>query len=138
MQFGNRIGGMDTIPAGMTPVIRTGLRAQLALPGPVLGKMTDELPYGAELLTPDQRFLASFLGKAGAESVEGIPVELQREQTDGSAAVVGARVVTRGLTVTEHEVAGAEGSLRMRLYRPDSLGTARGRCSSGSTEAVGS
>lgn len=113
---------MDTFPAGMTPVIRTGLRATLALPGLVLGKMTDELSEGAELLAPDQRFLASFLGKAGAESVEGIPVELQREQTDGSAAIVGDRVVTRGLTVTEHEVAGAEGSLRMRLYRPDSLG----------------
>ncbi|MFZ9668272.1 MAG: alpha/beta hydrolase [Solirubrobacterales bacterium] len=117
---------MDTIPAGLTPVIRTGLKATLSLPGPVLAKMTDELPEGADLLTPDQRFLASFLGKAGAESVEGVSIELQREQTDGSAAIVAARPVTAGLTVTEHEVEGAEVPLRMRLYRPEGAGGANG------------
>ncbi len=110
---------METIPAWLTPFFRTGLKATLSMPTPVLGKITDELPSGAELLAPDQRFLASFLRRAGAESVEGIPVEVQREQTDGSAALVGDRVVERGLTVTEHRVEGSGGQLRMRLYRPD-------------------
>lgn len=109
---------MDTIPPWISPIFRTGLRGALSLPAPALRRITDPLPPGAELLAPDQQFLASFLRRAGAESVEGIPVEVQREQTDGSAALVGGRTVTRGLTVTEHEVAGAGGILRMRLYRP--------------------
>ena len=114
---------METIPAWLTPFFRTGLKATLSMPAPVLGKITDELPPGAELLAPDQRFLASFLRRAGTESVEGIPVETQREQTDGAAALVGDRVVERGLTVTEHRVEGAGGQLRMRLYRPDDAGS---------------
>lgn len=110
---------METIPRWLTPFFRTGLKATLSMPAPVLGKITDDLPSGAELLAPDQRFLASFLRRAGAENVEGILVEVQREQTDGSAALVGDRVVKRGLTVTDHRVEGADGPLRMRLYRPN-------------------
>lgn len=117
---------METIPAWLSPFFRTGLKATLSMPAPVLGKITDELPPGAELLAPDQRLLASFLHRAGTESVEGIPVETQREQTDGSAALVGDRVVERGLTITEHRVAGSDGQLRMRLYRPDDAGSGSG------------
>lgn len=109
---------MERAISYLTPLIRNLLRGFLQLPDFVLDRVGRNLPSGAELLTPDQRAVAAISAAVGAESVEGIPVEVQREQTDGSAAMVGIEGPAKDLEVTEHRVAGADGSLRMRLYRP--------------------
>ena len=108
----------------LTPLIRILLRGFLQLPDFVLDRVGRDLPPGAELLTSDQRAVAAISAAVGAESVEGIPVDVQREQTDGSAAMVGIEGPTEDLEVTEHRVAGADGPLRMRLYRPRGAGDA--------------
>ena len=117
-----RIGPMERVISFLGPVVSPLLRGILALPGFLLDRLAGSLPSGGELLAPDQKLLAALSTATGADSVEGIPVEVQREQTDRSASLVAAPVVPDGIAVTEHLVAGADGPLRMRLYRPDSAG----------------
>ncbi len=115
---------MERLISLLGPLVRHLLWVLLRLPGFLLEWLTPNLPPGGEMLAPDQRFLAALSTAVGADSVEGIPVEVQREQTDDSAVLVSASVRAAGMTVSEHEVAGASGPLRMRLYRPDGDGDA--------------
>jgi acetyl esterase len=117
---------MERLISLLGPLVRHLLWLLLRLPRFLLERLTPSLPPGGEVLAPDQRFLAALSTAVGADSVEGIPVEVQREQTDDSAALVSDPVRAAGMTVTEHEVAGASGPLRMRLYRPDGDGDAPG------------
>lgn len=108
----------------LTPVIRNLLGALLFLSGPLAGFFGRGLPTGRGEMAPDQLALARILLALGADSVEGIPVELQRTQTDDLADLAGVSVDSRGLASIETTVAGATGELRARLYRPDPV-TAR-------------
>lgn len=109
---------MERLVSLLGPLVRHLLRGLLLLPGAVLDRLAGSLPAGSELIAPDQKILAALSTAIGADSVEGIPVEVQREQTDESASLVSDAPPEGGLSVTEHAVAGADGPLRMRLYRP--------------------
>ena len=113
---------MERVIAVLGSLVRPVLRGVMLLPGFLLDRLSGSLPPGAELLAPDQRLLARLSSAIGADSVEGIPVDVQRRQTDHSASLVSASLPREAMTVTEHRLAGADGSLRMRLYRPEGAG----------------
>jgi len=109
----------DRFLTASTPFLRFVLRLLLGLPSVLVERLTATQPPEAGRLAPDQRLIARLSAAIGAEDIDGIPVEVQRQQTDGLADLVGVvdRVSGRPLTVTEHAVSGAEGPLRVRLYR---------------------
>lgn len=110
----------DRLLTASVPLLRRLLRLLLALPAPLVEWITSGMPTEASRLAPDQRLIAYLSHLIGAEEIEGIPVDVQRLQTDGMADLVGLDSQEGGtpLTITEHSVAGADGPLRLRLYRP--------------------
>ena len=110
---------MKRVIAVLGPLVRPVLRGILLLPEFLLTRLSGSLPAGAELIAPDQRLLARLSTAIGADSVEGLTVDEQREQIVRSATLVAAPLPKERMTVTEHQLAGADGELRMRLYRPD-------------------
>lgn len=111
---------IDRLLTTSVPFLRLALRLVLALPAFLVERITSGMPPEASRLAHDQRLIAHLSHVIGAEEIDEIPVDVQRQQTDSLADLVSIDSRRGGipLTVTEHTVTGAEGALRMRLYRP--------------------
>ena len=111
---------IDRLLTTSMPFLRLALRLVLALPAFLVERITSGMPPEASRLAPDQRLIAHLSHVIGAEEIDEIPVDVQREQTDSLADLVSIDSRRGGipLTVTEHTVTGADGALRLRLYRP--------------------
>lgn len=110
----------DRLFTAAAPLLRRILRLVLALPTALVDRLTSEMPPEALRLAPDQRLIARISAAIGAEEIDEIPVDVQRQQTDGLAGLVSVPNGGSGrpVTVSEHVVAGASGPLRLRLYSP--------------------
>lgn len=110
----------DRLLTVFIPLLRLFLRLLLVLPVFLIERITSDMPEEASRLAADQRLIARLSHAIGAEEIDGIAVDDQRRQTDGLAGLVSLELEKAGipLTITEHSVAGADGPLRLRLYRP--------------------
>jgi acetyl esterase len=99
----------------LAPVIRPLLQGFLRLPGALLDTITRGLPaVGRELITPDQRVIATATSLPGA----GRSIETARREMDARASVAAVRPPEGSLSISEHSVEGGAGQLRARLYSP--------------------